>query len=217
MVVDVKFAAECILLLNSHKWYVDKRYLANVLRMSCEEFQEAMDALKNGGQGTRSSRTSRSGGSFIPNPKPYHQKISFSESVDNILNLHEADYGRRGDSSLSATSPSEAVLQERCRSYRIGNNRERIMTITPCLQKEIVKMVIGTHQLLETKYHDLGRQRKNIWRGWIEGTDHVDLYDQQHLTYIILYFPTVWNFTLPLGATEGDVTTAMRYLANALR
>ena len=89
------------------------------------------------------------------------------------------------------------------------------MTITPCLQKEIVKMVIGTHQLLETKYHDLGRQRKNIWRGWIEGTDHVDLYDQQHLTYIILYFPTVWNFTLSLGATEGDVTAAMRYLAKA--
>ena len=69
MVVDVKFAAECILLLNSHKWYVDKRYLANVLRMSCEEFQEAMDGLKNGGQGTRSFRTSQSGGSFIPNPR----------------------------------------------------------------------------------------------------------------------------------------------------
>ena len=57
MVVDVKFAAKCILLLNSHKWYVDVRYLANVLRMSCEEFQEAVDALKNGGLGTRSTRT----------------------------------------------------------------------------------------------------------------------------------------------------------------
>ena len=82
MVVDVKFAAECILLLTSHKWYVDKRYLANVLKMSCEEFQEAMDALKNGGQGRRSSRTSRSGGSFIPNPKPYHQK---NEEILNVL------------------------------------------------------------------------------------------------------------------------------------
>ena len=88
MVVDVKFAAECILLLNSHKWYVDLRHLANVLRMSCEEFQEAVDAFKNSGQGTR---TGRSGGSFIPNPKPYHQKICFSKSVDNILNLHESD------------------------------------------------------------------------------------------------------------------------------
>ena len=44
MVVDVEFAADCILLLNSHKWYVDLRHVANVLRMSCEEFQEAMDA-----------------------------------------------------------------------------------------------------------------------------------------------------------------------------
>ena len=89
------------------------------------------------------------------------------------------------------------------------------MTITPSLQKEIVKMVVGTHQVLETQYRELGRQRRNIWRGWIEGTDHVELYNQQHLTYIILYFPTVWNFTLPLGATERDVTTAMRYLAKA--
>ena len=61
----------------------------------------------------------------------------------------------------------------------------------------------------------MARQRKIIWRGWIEGTDHVELYDQQHLTYIILYFPTVWNFTLPLGATEEDVTTAMRFMAKA--
>ena len=93
MVVNVEFVADCILLLNSHKFYVDVRYLANVLRMSCVEFQEAVDALKNGGLGTRSTRTNRSGGSFIPNPKPYHQKISFSESVDNILNLHEANFG----------------------------------------------------------------------------------------------------------------------------
>ena len=72
MVVDVKFAAECILLLNSHKFYVDLRYLANVLRVSCEEFQETMDAFKKGGQGTRTSRSgSRSCGSLIPNPKPY--------------------------------------------------------------------------------------------------------------------------------------------------
>ena len=76
-------------------------------------------------------------------------------------------------------------------------------------------MVVGMHQYLETQYSELARQRKNIWRGWIEGTDHVKLYDQQHLTYIILYFPTVWNFTLPFGATAEDVTTAMRYLAKA--
>ena len=43
MVVDVGFAVECILLLNLHKWYVDLCHLANVLRMSCEEFQETMD------------------------------------------------------------------------------------------------------------------------------------------------------------------------------
>ena len=57
MVVNVEYVADCIHLLNSHKFYVDVRYLANVLRMSCEEFQEAVDALKNGGLGTRSTRT----------------------------------------------------------------------------------------------------------------------------------------------------------------
>ena len=192
MVVDVKFAAKCILLLNSHKFYVDVRYLANVLRMSCEEFQEAVDALKNGGQGTISTTTIRSGGSFTPNPKPYHQKISFSESVDNILNLHESDYGRKGvDVSHSTTSPSDAVLHERCRYYRIGNNRERMMSMAPSLQRDIVKMVVGTHQLLESQYHELARQRKNIWRGWIEGTDNVTLYNEKHLPYIIVYFPDV--------------------------
>ena len=115
MVVNVEFTGGCILLLNSHKWYVDSRYLANVMRMPCEEFQEAMDALKNGGQGTRTD------GSFKSNPKPYDQKISFSESVDNILNLHEANYGNKSAPFLAATSPSTAVLHERCRSYRIGS------------------------------------------------------------------------------------------------
>ena len=37
MVLDIGYAVECILLLNSHKWYVDVRYLAYVLNMSCEE------------------------------------------------------------------------------------------------------------------------------------------------------------------------------------
>ena len=99
MVVNVEFTGGCILLLNSHKWYVDSRYLANVMRMPCEEFQEAMDALKNGGQGTRTD------GSFKSNPKPYDQKISFSESVDNILNLHEANFGNK-KCSLSCSNIS---------------------------------------------------------------------------------------------------------------
>ena len=109
MVLDVEYAAECILLLNSHKWYVDSRYLAHVLNMSCEE---VVAAFKKGGEGARTD------GLFKPNPKPYDQKISFSESVDNILNLHESDYGRKGvDVSHSTTSPSDAVLHERCRYY----------------------------------------------------------------------------------------------------
>ena len=207
MVVDVEFAAECILLLNSHKWYVDSRYLANVLRMLCEEFQENMDALKNGGQGTRTD------GSFKSNPKPYDQKICFSESVDNTLNLHEARYGNKSASFVTESSPSEAVLQERCTYYRVGNNRERITSVTPSRQREIVKMVVGTHQMLETQYCDLARQRKNIWRGWIDGTDNVKLYDEKHLTYIILYFSDVWNFTLPYKATAEDITSVMRHSA----
>ena len=154
MALDVEYAVNCILQLDSHKWYVDVRYLAYVLMMSCEELQEVLVTLKNGGRG---SRTSRSGGSFVPNPKPYHNKISFSESVDNVLNLHEADYGRRDAFSLAATSPSDAVLHERCRYYRIGNNRERMMTITPSRQRDIVKLVVGTHRDLETQYSNLAR------------------------------------------------------------
>ena len=186
MVVDVAYAVECMLLLNLHKWYVDLHYLTHVLMMSCEELQKPVDALKNGGRGTRTTRTSRSGGSFIPNPKPYHQKISFSESVDNILNLHESCYGRKSAPFPKATPPSDAVMHERCWYYRIGNNREQITSITPSLQKDIVKMVVGTHQLLENNFNDLARQRKKIWRGWIDGTDHISLYDEKHLTYIIL-------------------------------
>ena len=173
MLLDIGYAVECILLLNSHKWYVDVRYLAHVLNMSCKELQEVVIALKKGGRGTR---TCRSGESFVPNPKPYHQKISFSESVDNILNLHEADFGRTSAPFLAAMPPSDAVLHEQCRYYRIGNNRERIMSITPSRQREIVKMVVGTHQYLETQYSELARQRKIIWRGWIESIDHVKLY-----------------------------------------
>ena len=109
MVLDIGYAVECILLLHSHKWYVDIRHLAYVLKMSCKELQEVLVTLKNGGRG---SRTSRSGGSFVPNPKPYHNKISFSKSVDNVLNLHEADFGHKDASSLAATSPSDAVLHE---------------------------------------------------------------------------------------------------------
>ena len=75
MVLDVEYAAECILLLNSHKWYVDSRYLAHVLNISCEELQEVVAAFKKGGEGARTD------GLFKPNPKPYDQKISFSESA----------------------------------------------------------------------------------------------------------------------------------------
>ena len=87
--------------------------------------------------------------------------------------------------------------------------------MAPSLQRDIVKMVVGTHQLLESQYHELARQRKNIWRGWIEGTDNVTLYNERHLPYIIVYFPDVWNFTLPSCATAADVTPAMRHLAKA--
>jgi len=207
MKFDVQFFAECVLLLDSHKWYIDIRYLAHVLRMTCEEVQEAVDALKKGGQGVRTD------GSFKPNPKPYDKKICFSESVDNALNLHEAHYGNASASFVTGSSPSEAVLQEHCTYYRVGNNRERITSLTPSRQREIVKMVVGTHQWLETRYHKLARQRKNIWRGWIDGTDNVKLYDEKHLTYIILYFSDVWNFTLPYKATAEDITSVMRHSA----
>ena len=90
-----------------------------------------------------------------------------------------------------------------------------MMSMAPSLQRDIVKMVVGTHQLLESQYHELARQRKNIWRGWIEGTDNVTLYNERHLPYIIVYFPDVWNFTLLSSATAADVTPAMRYLAKA--
>ena len=120
MALDVEYAVNCILQLDSHKWYVDVRYLAHVLMMSCEELQEVLATLKNGGQG---SRTSQSSESFVPNPKPYHNKISFSESVDNVLNLHKADFGRKDAAPfLAATSPSDAVLHEQCSYYQIGNN-----------------------------------------------------------------------------------------------
>ena len=120
MALDVEYAVNCILQLDSHKWYVDVRYLAHVLNMSCEELQEVVIALKKGGRGTR---TCRSGESFVLNPKPYHNKISFSESVDNILNLHEADFGCKDAAPfLAAMSPSDAVLHEQCRYYQIGNN-----------------------------------------------------------------------------------------------
>ena len=188
MVLDVKYAAKCILLLNSHKWYVDSRYLARVLNMSCEELQEVVAAFKKGGEGARTD------GLFKPNPKPYDQKISFSESVDNILNLHESDYGRKGvDVSHSTTSPSDAVLHERCRYYRIGNNRERMMSMAPSLQRDIVKMVVGTHQLLESQYHELARQRKNIWRGWIEGIDNMTLYNEKHLPHTSLFISQLFG------------------------
>ena len=34
MKFDVQFFADCILLLDSHKWYIDIRYLAHVLMMT---------------------------------------------------------------------------------------------------------------------------------------------------------------------------------------
>ena len=51
MVLDIGYAVECILLLTSHKWYVDIRHLAYVLKMSCEELQEVLVALKTVGEG----------------------------------------------------------------------------------------------------------------------------------------------------------------------
>ena len=51
MALDVEYAVNCILQLDSHKWYVDVRYLAHVLMMSCEELQEVLATLKTVGEG----------------------------------------------------------------------------------------------------------------------------------------------------------------------
>lgn len=68
------------------------------------------------------------------------------------------------------------------------------------IQKDIIKMVTGTHpalQVCEKAYID---RRKQCWTAWVDGHGNgsitATLY-RSHLPYIVVFFKHVWDVDLP--------------------
>ena len=82
---------------------------------------------------------------------------STSSHCDNILNLHCADVGRKSNASEEVSEPSCSVVEEECTFARLGRVHLHNKAITPRVQREIVRYVIGTHQILIRQYPKLAK------------------------------------------------------------
>ena len=92
------------------------------------------------------------------NPAPYNKQIDLSAMNDNSLNLH-VTRKVKGEPNTANTihMPSVVTLDKNTQFVWLGKIRVQNNNITPKIQREIVKYVIGTHQTLIQSYPDLGQ------------------------------------------------------------
>ena len=168
--------------LPSSKWYLDARHLAELLDISVGHLDSFLKCIASGGVGKKSDD------SWIPNPAPYK-----TPDCDNILNLHCADVGRKSNASEEVSEPSCSVVEEKCTFARLGRVHLHDKAITPRVQREIVRYVIGTHQILIRQYPKLAKIRQENWLNWVNGGQGSAMYQATQLPYIASAFQNVWN------------------------
>ena len=100
-------------------------------------------------------------------------------------------------SSLNIPEPSPSVLEQESRLLRLGRVYSHNNAVTPNVQRDIVKYVIGTHQTLLQYYPDVAKFRKDNWCDWVAGGNNSATYQFFHLNYIAVAFPDVWD--APVG------------------
>ena len=184
------------------KWHWDIRHLAETLQITVEQLNGFIKRVESGGSGKKTDS------SWEPNSAPYQTPIKLTDNqIDNVLNLHYIDNGRKGSlaNSMDIVEPSTSVLEQESRLLRLGRVYTHNNAITPKIQREIVQYVIGTHQRLTQYYPDVAKFRRENWRDWVDGGKNSDKYQIFHLIFIAAEFPDVWD--APVGNTRPEELT----------
>jgi hypothetical protein len=123
------------------KWFVDIHHFADCIGISVNEASRFIQCIEDGGY------KSNVDGCLHPNPSPYDKKISLQGESDNVLNLHYIDNGSRVQSGAEKGSPAPISIEQTRRMIYIGSFSARNKAISVMNQQEMVKWVIGTHQI----------------------------------------------------------------------
>ena len=167
-----------------------------------EQLNGFIKRVESGGSGKKTDS------SWEPNPAPYQTQIKLTDNqIDNVLNLHYIDSGRKDSlaNTVDIAEPSTSVLEQESRLLRLGRVYTHNNAITPKIQREIVKFVIGAHQTLTKHYPEVAKFRQENWRDWVDGGKNSDKYQFFHLTWIAAEFPGVWD--APVGNTRPEELT----------
>jgi len=192
--------AESILRLDSSKWIYHEGALATKLGLSLDQLHSFMQTIVRGGSNV---------------PPPYNIAIDLDSGGDNILNLHRMKHGDRSTSNSDDNSDEEPSLTHLATGlstyYQIGRKDTIDKRINIKTQLDLIKMVTGTHPLLDKFGDEYKSRRQQIWKEWIEGSNNITsaLYTSDHLPYIALHFRRLWDVTVPLTENVKEIPTAM--------
>ncbi len=190
--------ADSILGLERSKWIYHERALAEKLGLSLGQLRGFVQSVGKGGGNI---------------PPPYNEGVDLdSGGDDNILHLHRMKHGSRStnnsDDGPDEDKPSLShVMNGESFYYQVGRKDTRDKRIDINIQKELIRMVTGTHSFLD-KFGEYKTTRQKIWRHWIEDTNdfYSALYTHDHLPYIAKHFHGLWNVEVPTG--EEAISTA---------
>ena len=172
--------------LPSSKWYWDINHFAESLEISVPEVNGFIRCIEKGGTGLKSDD------SWLVNPKPYNKPINISSLQDNLLNLHVTSIGDKRATAPNITQPSIEIIDRETKFMGLGRVTKRNKLITAKLQRDIIKMVIGTHRGLK-KFPDVAEFRQTHWKSWIDGTGEASQYQIIHVPHIAKWFWDVWE------------------------
>ncbi|KAL7453283.1 hypothetical protein ACHAWC_004950 [Mediolabrus comicus] len=189
------------------KWIYDERALAAKLGLSMADFRRFIRMVETEGDG----------------PSPYSAKIDLSSSVRNNIGLYRINHGRKSkksedDETTDEVKPSlEASSAEGSIYYQHGASRDAFdRRVTMDLQKELTKMVVGTHPYLGKFGEKYVQERKKTWRAWIMNDDTAEqkvlanLYISNHLPYITTKYIQLWD--IPIATAETPTSAELEHV-----
>ena len=122
-------------------------HFADILGITVAETNGCIKCIEKGGTGVKTDDK------WKANPAPYNKQIDLSAMTGNSLNLHVTRKAKGEPNTIPV--PSVVTLDKNTQFVWLGKNRvQNNNGITPKIQIEIVKYVIGTHQTLIQSYPD---------------------------------------------------------------
>ena len=82
--------------------------------------------------------------------------------------------------------------------YQVGRRDTHDKRINLNMQKEVIRMVTGSHSTLNQFGGGYKMRRQQIWKEWINGSNPAlsSLYDIDHLPWIALYYKNLWDVSI---------------------